>query len=79
MLMCPERATLPVTFKSDIPLTLTLSSVAPDNTPLVNVATPSVIVLAITVSFTYNPLFMETSPSVINPPLIDKSSATIRV
>ena len=55
-----------------------LISVTPSKAPEDNVAVPSVIVDAKRPSFTYKPLFIDTSPSVINPPLIDKSSATMR-
>ena len=54
-----------------------LISVTPKRAPPDIVAVPSVIDDAIIPSFTYNPLFIETSLSVIKPPLIDKSSAII--
>ena len=56
-----------------------LISVTPNKAPEDSVAVPSVIELAFNASLTNKPLFIETSPSVINPPLIERSSATIKV
>ena len=68
-----------VTWPIDISRLFSPVKVAPVNIPPANVAVPSVIDAAVIVSFTYNLEFIDTSPSVINPPLIDKSSATMTV